>query len=72
MDGNRFLIVGIYVGDFTLMSKKHVKREEIVDKVIWIIGASRGIGEVLARQLASLGAKLIISACNEAHFLRSS
>ncbi|KAL8502208.1 hypothetical protein ACS0TY_021356 [Phlomoides rotata] len=30
-------------GDFTLMSKKHVKREEIEDKVIWITGASRGI-----------------------------
>ncbi|KAL2510980.1 NAD(P)-binding Rossmann-fold superfamily protein [Abeliophyllum distichum] len=42
-------------GDFTLLSKKHVKREEIEDKVIWITGASRGIG-----------AKLIISARNEA------
>ncbi|KAL2454861.1 NAD(P)-binding Rossmann-fold superfamily protein [Abeliophyllum distichum] len=53
-------------GDFTLLSKKHVKREEIEDKVIWITGASRGIGEVLAKKLASLGAKLIISARNEA------
>ncbi|KAL8051947.1 hypothetical protein ABFX02_06G181000 [Erythranthe guttata] len=52
-------------GDLTLLSKKHVKREEIEDKVIWITGASRGIGEVLAKQLASLGAKLIISARNE-------
>ncbi|KAL8517823.1 hypothetical protein ACS0TY_009221 [Phlomoides rotata] len=52
------------------MSKKHVKREEIEDKVIWITGASRGIGEVLARQLASLGAKLIISARNEAELQR--
>ncbi|XP_023546508.1 dehydrogenase/reductase SDR family member 7 isoform X2 [Cucurbita pepo subsp. pepo] len=53
-------------GDFTLMSKKHVKREEIEDKVVWITGASRGIGEVLAKQLAGLGAKLIISARDEA------
>ncbi|XP_071922008.1 uncharacterized protein [Coffea arabica] len=53
-------------GDFTLLSKGHVKREEIEDKVIWITGASRGIGEILAKQLASLGAKLIISARNEA------
>ncbi|KAK2973412.1 hypothetical protein RJ640_011646 [Escallonia rubra] len=52
-------------GDFTLLSKRHVKREEIEDKVFWITGASRGIGEVLAKQLASLGAKVIISARNE-------
>ncbi|EPS67122.1 hypothetical protein M569_07656, partial [Genlisea aurea] len=57
-------------GDFTLLSKKIVKSEEIEDKVIWITGASRGIGEVLAQKLASLGAKLIISARNEAELIR--
>ncbi|KAI4302068.1 hypothetical protein L6164_035285 [Bauhinia variegata] len=57
-------------GDFTLMSKKYAKREEIEDKVVWITGASRGIGEILAKQLASLGAKLIISARNEAELER--
>ncbi|KAL0452256.1 UNVERIFIED_CONTAM: Dehydrogenase/reductase SDR family member 7 [Sesamum latifolium] len=57
-------------GDLTLLSKKHVKREEIEDKVIWITGASRGIGEVLAKQLAQLGAKLIISARNEVELQR--
>ncbi|XP_052199855.1 uncharacterized protein LOC127806532 [Diospyros lotus] len=62
------LIVAIFFkflkadGDFTLLSKKQPKREEIEDKVVWITGASRGIGEILAKQLASLGAKLIISA----------
>uniref|UniRef100_A0A7C8ZMZ3 Ketoreductase domain-containing protein n=1 Tax=Opuntia streptacantha TaxID=393608 RepID=A0A7C8ZMZ3_OPUST len=55
--------------DFTLLSKK-LKREEIEDKVVWITGASRGIGEVLARQLASLGAKLILSARNQAELER--
>ncbi|KAK6137812.1 hypothetical protein DH2020_028437 [Rehmannia glutinosa] len=50
--------------------QKHVKREEIEDKVIWITGASRGIGEVLAKQLANLGAKLIISARNEVELQR--
>ncbi|KAJ9169245.1 hypothetical protein P3X46_017457 [Hevea brasiliensis] len=59
-----FLLTGD--GDFTLMSKRHVKREEIEDKVVWITGASRGIGESLAKQLASLGAKLILSARDEA------
>lgn len=57
-------------GDFTLVSKKHVKREEIEDKVVWITGASRGIGEILAKQLARLGAKLILSARNEAELER--
>ncbi|KAJ4721609.1 Dehydrogenase/reductase SDR family protein [Melia azedarach] len=57
-------------GDFTLISKKHVKKEAIEDKVVWITGASRGIGEVLAKQLASLGAKLILSARNEAELER--
>ncbi|KAF7143528.1 hypothetical protein RHSIM_Rhsim05G0165500 [Rhododendron simsii] len=57
-------------GDFTLLSKKHAKVEEVEDKVVWITGASRGIGEVLAKQFASLGAKLIISARNEAELER--
>lgn len=52
------------------MSKRHAKREEIEDKVVWITGASRGIGEVLAKQLASLGAKLILSSRNEAELER--
>ncbi|KAK4706603.1 hypothetical protein R3W88_033835 [Solanum pinnatisectum] len=69
-----FLVIFVFLfikfltadGDFTLLSKGKVKREEIEDKVIWITGASRGIGEILAKQLATLGAKLIISARNEA------
>ncbi|PKI45102.1 hypothetical protein CRG98_034486 [Punica granatum] len=52
------------------MSKRHVKREEIEDKVVWITGASRGIGEILAKQLATLGAKLILSARNQAELER--
>ncbi|KAD4584080.1 hypothetical protein E3N88_21681 [Mikania micrantha] len=52
-------------GDFRLLAKGKVKRESFQDKVVWITGASRGIGEVLAKQLAALGAKIIISARNE-------
>ncbi|KAI4368261.1 hypothetical protein MLD38_016837 [Melastoma candidum] len=57
-------------GDFTLMSKKHVKPHAFEDKVVWVTGASRGIGEELAKQLAGLGAKLILSARNEAELER--
>ncbi|KAJ1686129.1 hypothetical protein LUZ63_017519 [Rhynchospora breviuscula] len=52
-------------GDFTLLSKGPAKRQAVEGKVVWITGASRGIGEVLARQFAALGAKLILSARNK-------
>ncbi|CAN7003253.1 unnamed protein product [Brassica rapa subsp. trilocularis] len=58
------------VGDFTLISKKEVKCEAIEGKVVWITGANRGIGEALAKQFASLGTKLILSARNEAELFR--
>ncbi|CAA6660306.1 unnamed protein product [Spirodela intermedia] len=56
--------------DFTLMSRGPAKRELVEDKVVWITGASRGIGEVLAKQFAALGAKLILSARNVAELGR--
>ncbi|XP_078150018.1 NAD(P)-binding Rossmann-fold superfamily protein isoform X3 [Carex rostrata] len=52
-------------GDFTLLSKGPAKRKAVEGKVVWITGASRGIGEVLATQFAALGAKLILSARNK-------
>ncbi|KAJ4819323.1 Dehydrogenase/reductase SDR family member 7 [Rhynchospora pubera] len=52
-------------GDFTLLSKGPAKRQAVEGKVVWITGASRGIGEILARQFAALGAKLILSARNK-------
>ncbi|KAE9448062.1 hypothetical protein C3L33_20043, partial [Rhododendron williamsianum] len=39
------ILLYAYVWDFTLLSKKHAKREEVEDKVVWITGASRGIGK---------------------------
>lgn len=57
-------------GDFTLISKGRAKREEIEGKVVWITGASRGIGEILARQFVNLGAKVILSARNVAELER--
>lgn len=56
-------------GDFTLLSKK-LKREEFENRVVWISGASRGIGEAQANYFASLGAKIILSARNEAELER--
>ncbi|KAL6875686.1 hypothetical protein ACP4OV_013199 [Aristida adscensionis] len=52
-------------GDFTLVSRGRPRRERVDGKVVWITGASRGIGEVLSMQFASLGAKLILSARNK-------
>ncbi|OUL22200.1 short chain dehydrogenase [Nostoc sp. RF31YmG] len=41
-----------------------------LDKVVWITGASSGIGEALAYQFANQGAKLIISSRKEDELLR--
>lgn len=39
-------------------------------KVVWITGASAGIGEALAREFARQGARLVLSARNEAELRR--
>ncbi|BAY63296.1 putative short-chain dehydrogenase [Calothrix brevissima NIES-22] len=43
---------------------------QFTDKVVWITGASSGIGEALAYQFANQGAKLIISARREQELQR--
>lgn len=40
------------------------------DKVVWITGASSGIGEGVAKELAAKGAKLVLSARNEKELQR--
>ncbi|CAL4984754.1 unnamed protein product [Urochloa decumbens] len=60
-----FKFATVVDGDLTLVSRGPPLRERVDGKVVWITGASRGIGEVLAMQFANLGAKLILSARNK-------
>ena len=43
---------------------------QLRDKVVWITGASSGIGEAMALDAASRGAKLVLSARREAELQR--
>lgn len=44
--------------------------QSFVDKVVWITGASSGIGEGLAKEFSSRGAKLVLSARNQEQLQR--
>ena len=50
--------------DLTLLNHS-LKPEFFKDKVVWVTGASSGIGEELCKQLSRLGAKVILSSRSE-------
>ena len=47
--------------DLTLLSKRRIPANAFSGKVVWIVGASQGLGEALTLYWAAAGARLILS-----------
>ncbi|XP_020614368.1 dehydrogenase/reductase SDR family member 7-like [Orbicella faveolata] len=85
MVGRNFLVAAVFVplvcfllfkfqdGDFILMIYEKIGQDPAValrGKVVWITGASSGIGEYLAYELVKYGCKLVLSARRKAELER--
>ncbi|GAA0894054.1 SDR family oxidoreductase [Fulvivirga kasyanovii] len=64
---NKFVIGGAAIGGILLsrMLIKAITKYNLKDKVVLITGGSRGLGIVMARQLAEKGAKVVVCARDE-------
>ncbi len=68
-----YLLVKFQDGDFMLLIYEKIGQDPAValrGKVVWITGASSGIGEYFAYQLAKYGCKLVLSARRKAELER--
>ena len=68
-----FLLFKVQDGDFILMIYEKIGQDPAValrEKVVWITGASSGIGEYLAYELVKYGCKLVLSARRKAELER--
>ena len=68
-----FLLFKFQDGDFTLMIYEKIGQDPAValrGKVVWITGASSGIGEYFAYELVKYGCKLVLSARRKAELER--
>ena len=68
-----FLLVKFQDGDFALLFYEKIGQDPAAalrGKVVWITGASSGIGEYLAYELVKYGCKLVLSARRKAELER--
>ena len=68
-----FLLFKFQDGDFMLLIYEKIGQDPAValrGKVVWITGASSGIGEYFAYELAKYGCKLVLSARRKAELER--
>jgi NAD(P)-dependent dehydrogenase (short-subunit alcohol dehydrogenase family) len=76
MNSQQRFLLGMAAGVFGILAGRHLargsRRINFTGKVVVITGASRGLGLVIARQLAAEGARLCLLARNEEELVRAS
>jgi len=75
MNSQQRFLLGMAAGVFGILAGRHLargsRRIDFTGKVVVITGASRGLGLVIARQLAAEGARLCLLARNEEELVRA-